>query len=134
MDDNIKPAEAQADPDGVAMYEMLFGSIGQAPLSGLREFTINHLFAKVWRRSRPPIDEQRMISLRERSMITVALLAAQGRTEELRSHVGGARRLGISKEQIVEVMIHVSHYAGWAAGHSGQRIALEVIEQEQERP
>jgi alkylhydroperoxidase/carboxymuconolactone decarboxylase family protein YurZ len=53
-----------------------------------------------------------MISMRERSMITVALLAAQGRHEELISHIRGARDQGISKEQILEIMIHVAHYAG----------------------
>jgi len=84
-DDN--PDSVQADPDGLAMYEALFGKPKEARLIGLREFTINHLFAKVWGRSRDLIDEERMISIRERSMITGALLAAQGRHEELRSHI-----------------------------------------------
>jgi len=130
MAEDNNPESVQADPDGLAMYEALFGKPNEAPLIGLREFTINHLFAKVWGRSRDPIDEERMISMRERSMITVALLAAQGRHEELRSHIRGARHQGISKEQILEIMIHVAHYAGWPAGNSGQRIALEVFEQE----
>ena len=130
MDQDTWPQGAQPDPGGLAMYQTLFGKPNDAPLLGLREFTINHLFARVWSRSRPPIDEKRMISLRERSMITVALLAAEGRYSELKSHIRGARHLGISEEQIIEIMIHVAHYAGWPAGNSGQRIALEVTREE----
>jgi hypothetical protein len=55
------------------MYAMLFGKKSDPSLVGLREFTINHLFANIRSRSLPPIDDERMISMRERSMITVAL-------------------------------------------------------------
>ena len=78
MGKNDKLEGAQADPVGLKMYCDLFGKENKVPLIGVREFTINHLFAKIWSRSREPIDKERMISLRERSMITVALLAAQG--------------------------------------------------------
>jgi 4-carboxymuconolactone decarboxylase len=112
-------------PEGQAMHQAIFGKPNDEPLVGLREFTLNHLFANIWGRSRDPLDPQKMISLRERSIITVALLAAQGREVELRKHIGGARHQGLSKEQILEIMIHVAHYAGWPAGNSGQRVALE---------
>ena len=112
---------------GQEMYEMLFGKPAKLPLIGLREFTVNHLFAHVWSRSRPPIDEARMISLKQRSMITVSLLAAQGRSEELESHIRGALHQGISKEQVLEIMIHVAHYAGWPSGNNGQRVAMKVF-------
>lgn len=129
---NNSPRDVEINPVGQEMYEMLFGKPAKPPLIALREFTVNHLFANVWSRSRPPIDDTRMISLRERSMITVALLASQGRSEELESHIRGALNLGISKEQVLEIMIHVAHYAGWPAGNNGQRIALKVFKQEQE--
>jgi 4-carboxymuconolactone decarboxylase len=125
MDTNDELKGVQADPVGLKMYGDLFGKEEKEPLIGVREFTINHLFAKIWSRSREPI-----ISLRERSMITVALLAAQGRDEDLRSHIRGARHQGISEPQILEIMIHVSHYAGWSAGNNGQRIALEMFKDE----
>src|SRR5437660_8211332 len=112
MSTNDKLEGAQADPVGLEMYSELFGK-EEERLIGIREFTINHLFAKIWSRSREPIDKERMISLRERSMITVALLAAQGRAEDLKKHIRGARHQRISEQQILEIMIHVSHYAGW---------------------
>jgi len=62
-------------------------------------------------------------------MITVALLAALGRDRELKRHIEGALHQGIAPEQIIEVMVQVAHYAGWPAGHNGQRIAQEVFKE-----
>jgi 4-carboxymuconolactone decarboxylase len=63
--------------------------------------------------------------------LTLALLAAQGRTDQLRDHLRGARRGEdpLSREEILETMIHVAHYAGWAAGASGQSVALAVLDE-----
>jgi 4-carboxymuconolactone decarboxylase len=83
--------------------------------------------------SRPRIAGKNTITLKDRSMITVAPLASQGRNEELETHLKGASHLGISKEQLLEIMIHVAHYAGWPAGNNGQRIALKVFEQKEAR-
>ena len=116
-------SDAKKDPAGVEMYEKVLGKPEPAdkPLTGLRELAVNHLFAKVW--SRPGL------GIRERRLVTLALLAAQGRTDQLRDHVRGARRGEdpLSREEIVETMIHVAHYAGWAAGASGQSVALSVL-------
>ena len=108
---------------GSAMYEKIFGK--PAPpgetLRGLNELAIHHLFAKVWTREG--------LSIRDRRLVTLALLAAQGRPDQLRDHIRGAR-LGedpLTEEEIVELMIHVAHYAGWAAGTSGQAIAGAVF-------
>jgi len=112
----------ESPPDGSAMYEKIFGKPAPAgELGGLRELAINHLFAKVWTREG--------LSIRDRRLVTLALLAAQGRPDQLRDHVRGAR-LGedpLTEEEIVELMIHVAHYAGWAAGTSGQAIASAVF-------
>jgi 4-carboxymuconolactone decarboxylase len=114
------------DPRGLEMYERVLGRPFTAQLTGVREHTINHLFAEIW--SRP------QLSLRDRSLITIALLAAQGRADQLRDHIRGARSRGVPREDILEVMIHVAHYAGWAGGTSGQKIAEEVFAQETNSP
>jgi len=67
------------------------------------------------------------LEMRQRSMITIALLAGLGRDRELEKHIEGALHLGITRDEIIEIMIHVAHYAGWAAGHNGQRIAHDVF-------
>ena len=47
-DDNLE--KTQANPDGQEMYQTLFGKPAKEPLAGLRQFTINHLFANAWSR------------------------------------------------------------------------------------
>ncbi len=114
---------SERHPDGPTMYQKIFGKPAPArePLRGLQELSINHLFAKVWTRQG--------LSIRDRRLVTLALLAAQGRPEQLRDHIRGAR-LGedpLTEEEIRELMIHVAHYAGWAAGTSGQAVASAVF-------
>ena len=113
----------ESSPDGSAMYQKIFGKPAPSgePLRGLKELAINHLFAKVWTREG--------LSIRDRRLVTVALLAAQGRADQLRDHIRGAR-LGedpLTEVEIQELMIHVAHYAGWAAGTSGQAVASAVF-------
>lgn len=53
------------------------------------------------------------LSLRDRELITVAMLAAMGAREpQLDVHLAGACNVGISIEELREVMIHVAPYAG----------------------
>ncbi len=127
--DQPQPA---ADPIGLKVYEEVFGKPAGASLLGLRQFTINHLFARIWSRSSEAVEKEPAITLRERSMITIALLAAAGRAEELKAHLEAAKHLGISREQALEIMIHVAHYGGWPAGHAGQERVLEVFDAEAE--
>jgi 4-carboxymuconolactone decarboxylase len=55
-------------------------------------------------------------------MITIAILEEMGKNDELRKHLKGARHQGISHDQIVEIFIHVAHYAVWPAGHHALKI------------
>lgn len=89
------------------------------PMEGVRELSYDHLFARVW--NRPGL------SLRDRTLVTLAVLAAGGHEAQLRAHVRGARSRGFSREEILEVMVQVAHYAGWPAGMSGQVVAEEVF-------
>ena len=67
------------------------------------------------------------LELKTRSLITVALLAALNRPDELRHHVRGALRLGLSKAEVFEALIQVLPYAGAPAMQGGLRIAKTVI-------
>ena len=58
-------------------------------------------------------------SLRERSMVTIALLAALGRDDEVALHVRATKNTGATQEDIREAMLHVAIYAGVpAANHA----------------
>ncbi len=52
------------------------------------------------------------ISLRERSMLTLALLAAAGNFEEIPMHIRASRNTGASPEDILQAFMHVAVYAG----------------------
>jgi 4-carboxymuconolactone decarboxylase len=63
-----------------------------------------------------------------RSLITVALLAALGRSNELGAHIRGARRNGCTMEEVRAALIQAATYAGAPAGVEGFRVANEVWE------
>lgn len=66
-------------------------------------------------------------TLRERSVITIALLAALGHYEELAMHVRATRNTGASEADIREALLHVAIYAGVPAANTAIRIARETL-------
>jgi 4-carboxymuconolactone decarboxylase len=67
------------------------------------------------------------LALRDRSLITVAFLTALGRTHELKHHLLGALRNGVTKEELKELFLHSGLYCGFPAAQEGVRAAREVI-------
>jgi 4-carboxymuconolactone decarboxylase len=67
------------------------------------------------------------ISKRERSMITIALLAALGHHEEVAMHIRAARNTGASLADIREALLHVAVYAGVPAANAAFKIAKKTI-------
>jgi 4-carboxymuconolactone decarboxylase len=78
------------------------------------------LFGQIW--SRPGLE------LPHRSMITIAALTALGREPELKAHIRGGLNLGLTREQIVEIIMQMAFYAGQPAAHAGFRAAKEVFD------
>ena len=65
-------------------------------------------------------------SKRERSIVTIALLAALGHTDELAMHVRATARTGASEADVREALLHVAIYAGVPAANTAFRIAKQV--------
>ncbi|MGN6098973.1 MAG: 4-carboxymuconolactone decarboxylase [Bosea sp. (in: a-proteobacteria)] len=63
------------------------------------------------------------ISKRERSMLTIALLAALGHHDEVAMHVRATRNTGASMDDIKEALLHVAIYAGVPAANHAFKIA-----------
>lgn len=82
-------------------------------------FITEGAWGSVW--SRPGLD------LRERSMLTMALLAALGHDDELAMHVRATVNTGTSPEDIKEVLLHVAVYAGVPAANRAFKIAKEEL-------
>ena len=82
------------------------------------------LFGQVWSR-----EEQ--LSLRDRSLVTVVALMAQGLTDEsVRYHLISAKKNGITKEEMAEIITHAAFYCGWPKAWAVFRMATEVYGEE----
>ena len=68
------------------------------------------------------------ISPRERSMLTLALLAAMGNFEEIEMHIRACERTGASRRDIMEAFQHVAIYAGVPRANHAIKIAKRVWE------
>ncbi|MEQ1955674.1 4-carboxymuconolactone decarboxylase [Mesorhizobium sp. CN2-181] len=66
-------------------------------------------------------------SKRERSIVTLALLAALGHDDELAMHVRATANTGASRDDICEAFLHVAIYAGVPAANRAIKIAKEVF-------
>ncbi len=71
----------------------------------LNRLMLEHAFTDSW--ARPGLDR------RTKSFLTMAFVIAMGgQSRELRNHIGGALMLGITQEEIIEVLIHANAYCG----------------------
>ncbi|MET8274937.1 MULTISPECIES: carboxymuconolactone decarboxylase family protein [unclassified Streptomyces] len=82
------------------------------------QLTDDVLFGDVWKREG--------LSPRDRSLITVSVLAATYRPDQLNSHLRLAMQNGVPKDELVEALTHVAFYAGWPSG-MGALVQLKAI-------
>jgi 4-carboxymuconolactone decarboxylase len=81
----------------------------------LAQLTDDMLFEDLWNRPE--------LSARDRSLVTIAVLTAGGSTEQLSFHLGRAIENGVTQEELIEAITHVTLYAGWPKGMSAMRVA-----------
>lgn len=67
------------------------------------------------------------LSLRERSMLTIALLAGLGNDKELAMHIRATARTGASEADVTEALLHVAIYAGIPRANTAFRIARQTF-------
>ncbi|MBC7154513.1 MAG: 4-carboxymuconolactone decarboxylase [Rhodobacteraceae bacterium] len=67
------------------------------------------------------------ISLRERSMLTIALLAGIGNFEELALHVRATANTGATREDVMEALMHVAIYAGVPRANHAFKVVKETL-------
>ena len=78
------------------------------------------LFGEVWSR-------EDKLSLRDRSLVTVTALMAQGLVDSsFRYHLESAKKNGITRTEIAEILTHAAFYAGWPKAWAAFRMAKEV--------
>ncbi len=99
---------------GEAMRRRLFGDDDGAP-AALRTINSEASYGAIW--SRPGL------ALQDRMICALAALAAVQRLPKLRRHIGAALELGLSPRAIVEVLIQIGIYAGFAASEEAVDMA-----------
>ncbi|NIA69994.1 4-carboxymuconolactone decarboxylase [Pelagibius litoralis] len=89
--------------------------------AAFQDFITAGAWGSVW--SRPGLSQ------RDRSLITIALLAALGHDEEVAMHVRASANTGASAEEITEALLHVAVYAGVPAANRAFKIAKKTLGQ-----
>lgn len=118
-----RPAQPTAQAGAGQAGTSATAPAGPVPYAGspyLGELRNKVLYGEIW--------ERPQLSKRTRSMITIAVLQAQMRSDELRGHIERGLNNGLTAEEIAEVILHTTFYAGWPTGATASRIAADVFE------
>ena len=126
--DQTNPSPQDAFEQGRRLREQIFGPAGMKSLDNaddfqmpLQDMVTRLCFGEVW--SRPAL------SLKLRSMLTIAILAGQSRPDQLQNHVKGAIANGVSKEEIREILLHSMLYVGLPAASDSWRQATAALKE-----
>lgn len=85
----------------------------------LADLTDDVRFEDVWNRPE--------LSARDRSLITVAVLTAGGNTQRLGSHLGRALENGVTREELIEAITHLTLNSGLPRGMSAMGVAKQLF-------
>ncbi|HKF74502.1 MAG TPA: 4-carboxymuconolactone decarboxylase [Candidatus Dormibacteraeota bacterium] len=93
----------------------------RSPLtSDFQDYITRCAWGEIW--TRPGLDR------RTRSCITVAMLVALNRTEELAMHLRAALTNGVTVDELKEVLLQTAVYCGVPAANTAFRVASEVLD------
>jgi alkylhydroperoxidase/carboxymuconolactone decarboxylase family protein YurZ len=124
----IQNYSEDANESGIQIRRELFGAARidkqlQAKVDPFKEEfmqLLNHYcFTEIW--MRPGLPRQ------SRSLITMSMLIALGKPQELRLHIGAALRNGVTRDEIKEVFLQATVYCGVPAGVEAFRCGSEVF-------
>ncbi|MFM0757327.1 carboxymuconolactone decarboxylase family protein [Paraburkholderia strydomiana] len=85
----------------------------------LADLTEDVLFGDIW--------ERPALSKRDRSLVTVAALVSMCRTEQMPFHFSRAIENGVTQQEIIELITHLSFYAGWPSAMSAIMRAKDLF-------
>jgi 4-carboxymuconolactone decarboxylase len=111
----LLPLDEGSEATRVASVQQLLGTASP----GLDQFTTDPLFKDVW--LRPDL------SPRDRSLVTITSLMANGQVAQLAGHLNRALNNGLTQEQAGEVITQIAFYAGWPNAFSAGPVAAEVF-------
>jgi 4-carboxymuconolactone decarboxylase len=88
-----------------------------------QDLITRYAWGEIW--TRPGLPRQ------TRSMLTLAMMVALNRPDELRMHLGAALNNGVTREEIREVLLQTAIYCGAPAANSAFHIARKFFEQQE---
>lgn len=88
----------------------------------LQRHVTEHVWDAVW--NRPGLDR------RSRSLLNIGMLIALRAEQELGGHIRGALTNGLTREEIVESVVHASGYCGAPAALAAMRVVQRVLDEE----
>jgi len=112
----LLPLDKEAEAKRAAGVEQQFGNV--AP--GIVQYTTDVLFGDLW--LRPDL------APRDRSLVTVSALIANGQGAQITYHLNRAMDNGLTREQVAEVITQLAFYAGWPNAFSALPVVKDVLE------
>ena len=117
--EKLLPLNDEAEKQRTTQVSGAFGAVSP----GLVENTTNILFRELWLRP--------ALAPRDRSLVTVSALIANGQTAQIAYHLGRAMDNGLTREQASEVLTQIAFYAGWPCAFSALPVVKDVFEKRQ---
>lgn len=122
-------SDEAANSDGLELFAAVLGEDGDRALAALDgvapelgRYIVEFGYGEVY--ARPGLE------LRERQIASVAALVAQGGVEtQLKYHIGGALRLGLTRAEVVEVIVQCLPFVGFPRTLNAIAVAREAFEQ-----
>jgi 4-carboxymuconolactone decarboxylase len=117
--DKLLPLNEEAEKQRATTVGNSFGAISP----GLVQNTTDILFLDLWLRP--------ALAPRDRSLVTMSALIANGQTAQITFHVNRAIDNGLTQQQAAEVLTHIAFYAGWPCAMSALPVVKDVFETRQ---
>lgn len=114
--DKPLPLDEEVEQQRATQVGNNFGAVSP----GLVQNTTDLLFRDLWLRPG--------LTPRDRSLVTVSALIANGQTAQISFHLNRAMDNGLTQEQASEVLTHIAFYAGWPCAMSALPVAKDVFE------
>lgn len=86
-----------------------------------QDFLMEYAWGEIW--SRPGLDKK------TRGMLTIAMLVAMGKNDELKLHIRATKNTGVTRDEVKEIMMHAAIYAGVPAAFGAFQLAAQLFEE-----
>jgi 4-carboxymuconolactone decarboxylase len=86
-----------------------------------QDFLSEYVWGEIW--SRPGLNKK------TRSMLTIAMLVAMGKNDELKLHIRATKHTGVTRDEVKEILMHAAIYAGVPAAFGAFQHAAQLFDE-----